>query len=57
MSKEIFIKKVSVARKKLEEKGLVAFDGSGDLDIEGLFVLLSKLMDGTLILTRGSEER
>jgi len=48
MSKNIYEKKIQKARTALLKAGLIAPDGSGDSDVEALFVLLRWLEKGEL---------
>ena len=48
ISKDIYEKKVERARTALLKAGLIAPDGSGDSDVEALFVLLRWLEKGVL---------
>lgn len=50
MTYKEFDQKVTTARKKLQNMGLVAFDGSGDQEIENVFILISFFRANQLIL-------
>ena len=52
---EILRKKIKKARAFLQERGIIAVDGSGEEDIEEIFWLMSLIVSGKLIIERSEE--